>query len=323
MTILTPQLNILVIGKTGQLGRALGAFNSLDDVRVQSFGRENVDLSRADDALRACLQKLPEADVYVLAAAYTAVDKAETEPELARHVNQKATATIARHCAERGIPLIYVSTDYVFDGNQTTPYAPSDACCPINVYGETKRGGERALLAQKDLRGAILRTSWVYDAEGKNFFTTMIRLAQTRDALDIVSDQFGRPTYAPDLAQAVLLAARRLAAQTPPSKGNATGTGKNTRIYHFSNSGPRLSWADFAKAIFKATDDLRPHSVRVNPISGDDYLSAAERPSNSVMDISDFERDHSWEAPHWESGLERALRSYRTINKCPAKKDAL
>lgn len=284
-------MTVLVIGQSGQLARALkqrlpGAV---------CLGRDVLDLSDSADiigqALDAALGANANISGVILAAAYTAVDAAETDVETANTVNGEAPGIIADYCATQNLPLVHVSTDYVFNGTGTQAYKPSDPTDPSNAYGRSKRQGEVAVLKSK-ADAAILRTSWVYDGTGKNFLTTMLRLAETRDTLGVIADQIGRPTYALDLADACIAALDGLKNDT-----NAAG------IYHVSNSGDAVSWADFARAIFAATRK----EVTVNSIKTREYPTPATRPAWSLMDISDFETAFDHALPAWKDGMTRAL----------------
>lgn len=271
---------ILVIGRTGQLARALGRV--LDGRNAVFLDREALDLSRP-------VTELPSASGVIIAAAYTAVDKAESEPDLATRVNATAVGEIAALCAQTDTPVVHVSTDYVFSGEGHTPWRPDDATAPLGAYGRSKLAGEEALRAS-GARHAILRTSWVFDGTGGNFLTTMLRLSETRDTLGVVDDQIGRPTYAGHLAEACVAALGGLSDAT-------AGT------YHVSNSGEPVSWADFATAIF----DEAGVDMTVNRIPSSDYPTPAKRPAWSVMDIADFEAVFGYTLPHWREGLRAAF----------------
>ena len=190
------------------------------------------------------------------------------------------------------IPLIHISTDYVFDGEADMPYQPDDDTDPLGVYGASKLDGELAIL-ESGARALILRTSWLYDAEGRNFLTTMLKLAKENDTIPVVDDQFGRPTYVGHLAQAIFRAADYFS-QEPDME---------TGIYHVTNGGEDVSWAGFAKAIFKA----KGIDVKVDDIPTSDYPTAAERPAYSVLETENFERTFRHPLPDWQAGLRDAL----------------
>ena len=292
-------MRLLVIGKSGQLARAIAE----QEPSATFLNRQACDLSKGAEHIRSALKEpLSHADAVIIAAAYTAVDQAESDVETAHTVNTVAPGVIAELTAEKTIPLVHISTDYVFQGDATKPYRPDNPTDPINVYGRTKRDGEIAILAANP-RSAILRTSWVYDASSKNFMTTMLRLGQTRDTLTVVNDQIGRPTYAPDLANAAITTAKAL------HKGKANASG----MFHVSNSGSQISWADFAKAIFSGAEHYGSSPVIVTEIPSSDYPTPAKRPAFSVLDIHQFEDVFDTSLSHWQNGLQRALEQYYAI----------
>jgi len=291
---------IIVIGKTGQLARALAAQGEGFNCQIESFGREACDLSGSAADVTAFTQTLPPCDGLIIAAAYTAVDAAENDKAAAFQVNGAAPAIFANYCRERAIPMVYVSTDYVFRGRDAKPISPDAPTDPINAYGHSKLAGETAII-DAAVRSIILRTSWVYDGSGKNFLTTMLSLGATRDSVNVVMDQIGRPTYAGHLAAACLQALNKLI-DTPSLQGG---------VYHVTGSGEAISWAEFAKGIFAATQDSRAHDVHVTSIPTSDYPTRAKRPAYSVLDIDAFERVFNMTLPSWQSGLEAALNEWR------------
>ena len=214
-------MKIAVIGKTGQLAHALKTY--LPDAAY--YGRKDLDLSAPPETLSAFMSALPPPDIVIIAAAYTNVDKAESQPELAYAVNVRAPAIIAKHCAKRGIGLIYISTDCVFDGKSKSAYAPQDTPHPVNFYGATKLEGERAVM-QAHPSCTIVRTSWVYAPGHTNFMSKMIEIGAARGALNVVADQIGRPTYAPDLAEALITLAEKLS-----RNGIILAGGTGTRLH--------------------------------------------------------------------------------------------
>ncbi len=220
------------------------------------------------------------------------MDGAETDSDLAYQVNATAPASLAQACAVHDLPFIQLSTDYVFDGEADQPYQTDDDTDPLGVYGASKLDGELAVL-ESGARALILRTSWVYDGEGRNFLTTMLRLAETGAQISVVDDQIGRPTYTGHLAAAILKAAEVIAAEPD----------FETAIYHVTNGGEPISWAEFAKAIFKA----RRLDVKVENIPTSDYPTPAERPAYSVLDTDSFERTFHHPLPEWQAGLRAAL----------------
>lgn len=282
-------MRIWVIGETGQLARAI------KDERpgVICFDRGRLDLSQSADAIE---QNLTSAHIslgvpaaIIIAAAYTNVDGAQDNPEIAETINARAPGAIAQWCAARDIPLIHISTDYVFAGDASAPYRPDDAPAPVNVYGQSKLEGEKAVLAFR-CTGAIIRTAWLYDTAGPNFLTAMIAQDAAGNPLRVVDDQIGRPTYAPDLARAVLTAADALIAAPKPCK-----------IYHVTGSGAPVSWAGFARAILPA--------ARITGVSSSEFKRPAARPAYSVLDTSGFENDFNTALPKWPDALGCALKA--------------
>lgn len=273
---------LLVIGQSGQLARAL-ARQTTDAITVP---RSLFDLSAEPDECHRALVTLIETHQprgVINAAAYTQVDRAETERALAFRVNADAPALIAQVCARATIPFVHISTDYVFNGRQTRPWRETDPTEPVNIYGQSKLAGEHSV---RDVggRSAILRTSWVYDLDGRNFVTTMLRLADTHNALKIVDDQVGRPTHADVLAGAALAALGQ------------------DGLFHVSGTGDSVSWAEFAKTIFT----LAQRAVTVVPIPSSEFPTDAVRPTYSVLDTSKFEREIV-ELPHWKETLQQAF----------------
>jgi dTDP-4-dehydrorhamnose reductase len=274
---------ILVFGKTGQVARELQQLGT-----VMALGREEADLRDPQACADAIRHNSP--DVVINAAAYTAVDQAEGEEAIATVINGDAPSAMAKASAELGIPFVQISTDYVFEGRGQAPWKPQDQTAPQNAYGRSKLAGETGIT---DIGGtyAILRTSWVVSAHGANFIKTMLRLSQTRDALNIVGDQIGGPTPARDIAMACLQIAEQLI-QDPSKSGT----------YHFSGA-PDVSWADFAEAIF----DQAGKSVAVTAIPTTDYPTPAQRPLNSRMDCTEIKRTFGIERPDWVTGVKTIL----------------
>jgi dTDP-4-dehydrorhamnose reductase len=274
---------ILVFGKTGQVTTELQRLGN-----VVALGRDQVDL--ADPAACADTIRTHAPRAVVNAAAYTAVDRAEEEEALATVINGDAPTAMARACVELGIPLIHISTDYVFAGTGDAPWQPDDPTAPQNAYGRSKLAGEVGIRNSGAVH-AILRTSWVVSAHGANFVKTMLRLSDTRDALTVVADQIGGLTPARDIAAACLQMAEQLIAD--PSK---SGT------YHYSGA-PDVSWADFARAIFEQAGK----AVAVTPIPTTDYPTPAKRPLNSRMECGATERAYGIPRPDWREGLNMIL----------------
>ena len=284
---------ILITGINGQLGHELQQVLSPDEtLDIIGVGRDRLDLSQSDGIREAIAEMKP--DVVVNCAAYTAVDKAETETELAHQINGIAPGVLAEETHKLGATLIHISTDYVFDGTQSHPYLETDPTQPIGAYGQSKLAGEEAV------RGAtpqhvILRTAWVYGAGGTgNFAKTMLRLGGDRPELRVVADQIGTPSWTGDIARAIagVIAQHR----------EVSGT------YHFTNSGA-ASWYDFAVAIFEEAKPLGfPVKLdRVLPITTADYPTPAKRPAYSVLATQKIAEVLGAPPPHWRSGLRQML----------------
>lgn len=286
---------ILIFGANGQVGRALSA--ALGPA-CAALSREQADLADEGAVESALSAHAPRA--VINAAAFTAVDAAETEVEAAHAVNAVAPAIMARYCAGRGIPFVHFSTDYVFDGSGSTPWREEDAPAPLGVYGAGKRAGEEAVRASGG-KYLIFRTSWVYDAEGKNFFTTMMRLAREREELRVVNDQHGAPTYAPHLAAAALSGLEQACSMAEFPSG----------IYHLAAAG-ETTWHGFAEAIFSAArargDALKIR--RVQAISTAEYPLPAARPANSRLDCGKAKRVLGIALPSWQEGLSECMERY-------------
>ena len=289
-------MRIAVTGRGGQLANAmLERASGMPDVTLLAFVRAAFDLTRPEAMLPELRKVRP--DIIVNAAAYTAVDKAESEPDLAMAVNGAGAGAVAAAARALGVPIVQISTDYVFDGAKPTPYVEDDPTGPLNAYGRSKLAGEQAVAAANPDH-AVLRTSWVYAAEGKNFLRTMLTLAETRPELRIVADQHGAPGYAPDLADAVLTVCRNMLAA--PDDQSLRG------IFHMTGSG-EASWADFAEAIFAGSATRGGPASKVVPIPSTDYPTPAARPRNSRLDCGKLARTHGVTLPDWRDGLERCL----------------
>lgn len=285
-------MRLLVFGHSGQVAREL-ALHCPPDWQIHCLSRAQADLS--DPAACARIVTATDADVIINAAAYTAVDRAETEEALAHVINADAPSAMAKAAAQRGLPFLQISTDYVFDGSGTGPWQPGDVTAPIGAYGRTKCAGEVAVRAAGGPH-AILRTSWVFSAHGSNFVKTMLRLGTTRDSLNVVADQIGGPTPARDIAKTLLVIAQAL--QTDPT---LSGT------YHLSGA-PDVSWADFAREIF-AQSGTR---CTVQDIPSSDYPTPARRPANSRLDCSTLTDRFGITRPDWREGLALVLAELET-----------
>jgi dTDP-4-dehydrorhamnose reductase len=289
-------MRLLVTGLKGQVVTALME-RAADDpaLTVLTLGRPEVDLAAPGD-LSDAFRRL-EPDAVVSAAAYTAVDAAETEQDLAFRINRDGAGAVAAAAAALGVPVVHLSTDYVFDGTKAAPYVETDPVGPTSVYGRSKQMGEEAVAAANPDH-AILRTAWVYAAEGKNFLRTMLRLAATRPEIAVVADQQGTPTYAPDIADAVVGVARNLVAE--PQNLDLRG------VFHMSGSG-ETTWAGFAEAIFRESAARGGPSAAVRPITTADYPTPARRPANSRLDCSRLRSVHGITMPTWTDALARCM----------------
>lgn len=289
---------ILVFGGQGQLGQELQRQAGLAGIALTALSRAECDIADAG-AVQSALQRICPS-VAVNCAAYTAVDKAESEPELAMHINATSAGVLAQACAMAGVPLIHLSSDYVFDGRKLDAYVESDPIAPLGAYGRSKADGERAVRDQAQ-RHLILRTSWVYGAFGHNFLKTILRLAADRDELRIVADQRGCPTATPGLAQAILTLAPRLASAALTNENRLWGT------YHLTGSG-ETTWHGFACEIVDARASITGQRPKVTAISTADFPTPAMRPKNSVLDCSQLRRTFDIVLPDWRVETRRIVR---------------
>jgi len=281
-------MKVAVIGKKGQLARALQ-----DEVQTAHYhfvGSEELDLTNVE-AVKAFFNT-NDFDIIINCAAYTDVDGAEDDELAAKALNHTALTHLVEQCKMHEMRLIHISTDYVFDGKATVPYKEEFSCNPLSVYGKTKRAGELEII-QSEIDALIIRTTWLYSCYGKNFVKTMLKLAETNAHLKVVSDQIGRPTYANDLAEALLTLVNRT--QEWP---------KGTSIYHFSNSG-HCSWADFAREIFK----LQQLQVVVEDCDSTAFPTKAQRPAYSVLDLDKIKRDFQIFPRTWQEALHDCLKA--------------
>jgi dTDP-4-dehydrorhamnose reductase len=280
-------MKVLITGRNGQVGQAL-TLGLAASHQLVALDRSQCDLSNLDQ-LRAVMQDV-RPDIVINAAAYTAVDQAEAEPELAMRINAEAPGVLAEEAKRLGAGLIHYSTDYVFDGSQPEPRREHDATGPLSVYGRSKLAGEEAIAA---VGGAhlILRTSWVYGGTGKNFLLTMLRLAQTREALSIVNDQHGAPTWSETIAQATAAVLHKA--------GSASQLAEFNGVYHCCARG-QTTWHGFAQAIFAHASVTKRPQLKAIPSS--EFPTPAQRPKYSVMDTHKFETTFGT-LPTWESAL--------------------
>jgi dTDP-4-dehydrorhamnose reductase len=286
---------VLVLGAGGQLGQELQR-TAAPDIECVPMTRAQLDIADAVAVSRCFTTVAPQ--LVINAAAYTAVDKAESESDAAQRGNTDGPKVLAEACARQGLKLIHISTDFVFDGTSSQPYKPDAVTAPLSEYGRSKRAGELAV--QSALADAlIVRTGWVYSGFGNNFVKTMLRLMRERDELAVVADQVGTPTWANGLAQAVWAAAER-----PQLSG----------IYHWSDAGV-CSWYDFSVAIFEEALalDLLTGPVKIRPIAATEYPTPAHRPAYSVLDKTSSWRDFALEGIHWRQQLRAMLRDYKEL----------
>ncbi|MBD9496891.1 dTDP-4-dehydrorhamnose reductase [Ensifer sp. ENS01] len=287
---------IVVTGLNGQVVQSLvEQGKSRGDFEVVPLGRPQFDLEDPGGIEGVVRAAVP--DVIISAAAYTAVDQAETDKTRAYAVNAVAPQELARVAKALNIPIIHLSTDYVFDGTKTTPYTEGDTARPVNVYGKSKWEGERTVAAATD-NHVILRTAWIYSPFGRNFVRTIIRNARNRAELSVVTDQTGNPTSALDLATAIIGVAKNLLASDDLA---LRGT------FHLAGTGD-ATWADVAEEILAQSEGLGGPFAKVNRILTADYPTAAARPSNSRLDCNKIARHHGITLPHWKNSIEATVR---------------
>ena len=292
-------MKLLVIGRAGQLAQSLFHVGGARGYDITSLARPDIDLARAE-TIRSALDTT-SADAVINAAAYTAVDKAEDEPELADRINRIAPGVIAAHCAERDRPLIHVSTDYVFDGAKTTPYWETDPVAPVGVYGRVKLAGEQRV-SEACADHVILRTAWLHSPYGSNFIKTMLRLAENRNAVGVVDDQWGTPTYAPHLADAILIIAQKLFEATRNKRTKLAG------LYHAAGSG-ETTWCRLARTAFAASSARGGPTAVVNAIATADYPTKARRPPNSRLNCTKLEGSFGVSMPDWQLGVQACVKA--------------
>ena len=286
---------ILVTGREGQVVRSLVERCRGTEHSVIALGRPELDLA-ADPSSIVDAIKAARPDAIVSAAAYTAVDKAETDRDLAFAVNERGAGALARAATELGVPLVHLSTDYVFDGARASPYAEGDPTGPTGVYGASKLAGEKAVLAAQP-NAAALRTAWVYSPFGANFVKTMLRLAADRDEIGVVADQRGNPTSALDIADGVLAVTEVLVRSDHP---------KLRGIFHMTAEG-EASWAEFAEAIFAASAALGGPSAKVKAITTAQFPTPARRPANSRLDSTKLLQAYGIRLPAWQGSVRKVV----------------
>jgi len=282
-------MKILIIGRNGQLGRSIKKIVSLKNTKDEYtfVGRNEIDLSDLESVTTYFNKN--KFDIIVNCAAYTAVDKAESEPDLANQVNHLSVKQIAKVSKQQGAKLIHISTDYVFDGKNYQPYTEGDSTIPQSVYGSTKLAGERAIQEVMTTDATILRTSWLYSEFGNNFVKTMLKLCSDNKEIKVISDQIGTPTYASDLAKAVIEIIDSSYLKAKEQK---------TQIFHYSNEGV-CSWYDFAENIFNI-DNV---TCKVVPIEGSEWKMPAKRPYYTVLNKNKFKTTFGVEIPYWRDSL--------------------
>lgn len=283
-------MRLLVTGSEGQLARKLGALSG-PQAPVFAIGRPELDIAKPE-AIAAAIEKY-EPGAVVNAAAYTAVDKAESDSKQAFAVNRDGAGNVAAAACAAGLPVIHVSTDYVFTGDKQGAYVEEDETGPVSVYGRSKLAGEAAVAAANP-HHVILRTAWVYSDVGSNFVKTMLRLAGERDEINVVADQFGNPTSAADLAEGIVRVAGRL---------TSGGEIKDHGIYHLAGTGS-TNWAGFARYIFEVSNTLDGPTAQVHDITTADYPTAATRPANSCLSTDRFANRFGWRPPDWRASAE-------------------
>lgn len=285
---------ILVVGRYGQVARALEARSSLQSLALECWGRPDLDVCQPD-LIEAVLEEV-QPRLIVNAAAYTAVDQAESEAELAFAVNSEGPGNLARAAARMKVPIIHISTDYVFDGTKTRPYQETDPTAPLGVYGRSKLEGEQQVAAGNPDH-IILRTAWVYSPFGKNFVKTMLRVAEGRDELSVVHDQVGNPTSAFDIAEGIL----ELASQIVERRGL-----RDPGIYHMTGAG-HASWAEFAEHVFAVSAPLGGPAARVRRITTADYPTPTRRPQNSRLDGARLLQAFGIKLPQWQASADACV----------------
>jgi len=288
-------MRIIVIGKGGQIDTALQAFGDVaPGVEIVRLGRPDIDLSKPE-TLQAPI-RAARPDVIISSAAYTAVDKAESESNLAQAVNGNGPGELARISKSLNVPILHLSTDYVFSGDKDDPYVETDMPAPVSIYGKTKLSGERQIAAATD-NHVILRTAWTYSSYGDNFVKTMLRLAENRDEINVVDDQHGCPTYAPEIAHALVTVAQRVAADPDPALRG---------VFHLTGQG-ETTWAEFAVAILAGREARGGKPVKVNRITTDQYPTPAKRPASSRLSGAKLQAIYGLKLNPWRVSLDLCL----------------
>ena len=280
--------NILVTGSNGQLGSELKDISGSYEYGFYFTNRDELNILNKEDVEK--FVHINNINIIINCAAYTAVDKAEDDSENADLVNHIAVESLAQVAKNNKIKLVHISTDYVFDGTNYKPYVEDDVVSPNGVYGQTKLDGELAMIDVNPLNSVIIRTSWVYSSFGANFVKTMLRLGKEKDSLGVIFDQVGTPTYARDLAKAILEIAPKL-------------SNEKVEVYNYSNEGV-LSWYDFAKEIMK----MAKIECQVNPIETKEYPTPAKRPHYSLLNKNKIKKEYNLAIPYWKDSLDNCLK---------------
>jgi len=284
---MTPPFNILVVGRSGQVAKACAEMKPPEGSLVTALGRPELDILKADSI--SAIFEWFQPNLVVNAAAYTAVDQAESDAEDAFALNEQAAGRLAGTAAQWNVPIIHLSTDYVFDGRKTTPYSETDPVAPLGVYGRSKLAGEQAV-SQANPAHLILRTAWVYSPFGKNFVRTMLRVASSRSEITVVSDQTGNPTSALDIAKVIMEIARVY---------KATPDRFVSGVYHMAGSGA-VNWADFATHLLTVSERLGGPSAIIKPIISADYPTPVDRPKNSQLSCEKLLNTFGISLPSWQ-----------------------
>lgn len=288
-------MKILITGAQGQVGKELVGITKQRGFNVIAAGRNELDITQLEKVKSYIQSK--NADIVINAAAYTAVDKAEDEQDIAYVINRDGVATLAKVCKEQNIPLLHISTDYVFDGSQSDAYRECDTVSPLGIYGESKWQGEEAIRDELE-QHIILRVAWVFGAQGNNFVKTMLRLGKERDELNVVADQFGGPSPAKEIAATLVT----LTKQYQKNKTLEWGT------YHYCGT-EKTNWCEFAKEIFSQAKEkgLIDKEIKVNAITTAEYPTLAKRPANSMLDCTKINNTFGIIMPSWKKALNEVL----------------
>lgn len=287
---------MVVTGRKGQVVRCLLETAAVANLQIEAIGRPRINLTAPEETIFEAINAASP-DVIVNAAAYTQVDRAEVEADLAFAVNEEGARSVARAARRLDVPLIHLSTDYVFDGTKSTPYSEDNSPHPATVYGASKLAGEQAVLAEHP-NSAVLRTAWVFSPFGANFVRTMLRLAAQQDEVGVVSDQIGNPTSATDIARAIIGVAHNLNRKDDPN---------HRGVFHMTAAG-EASWAELAEEVFATSSKAGGPAASVRHIATADYPTAARRPSNSRLNCEKLARTHDVRLPEWRAPVRSVVR---------------